>query len=111
MFHLKGNPNPPKLCVQEPWVEVFSDFKDVLEYTDLSSRQLATWITDQKGFSISESTVYRILRREGLVKNPEIKMAAGQEFHTKTTGPHSAAADGLPMPPTSGSWAGASTTW
>jgi len=59
-----------------------------VEYTDLSSRQLATWITDHKGFSVSESTVYRMLRREGLVKSPDMKMAAGKEFHTKTRGPH-----------------------
>jgi len=59
-----------------------------IEYTDLSSRQLATWITDHKGFSVSESTVYRMLRREGLVKSPDMKMAAGSEFHTKTRGPH-----------------------
>ena len=32
--------------------------------------------------------MYRILRREGLVKSPEIQLKAGQEYHRKTTGPH-----------------------
>jgi len=58
------------------------------EFPDLSSRQLSAWITDYEGFAVSESTVYRILRREGLVKRQEVQLAADKEYHTKTTGPH-----------------------
>ncbi len=53
-----------------------------------SSRHLAAWLTDHGGFSVSESTVYRLLRREGLVKPLELRMAAGKEYTRKTTGPH-----------------------
>jgi putative transposase len=58
------------------------------EYPDLSSRQLAYWITDNEGFGVSESTVYRILRREGLVKRQDIQVLAAKEYHNKTTRPH-----------------------
>jgi len=58
------------------------------QYTELSSRQLAVWITDNEGFAVSESTVYRILRREGLVKRQETQLKAAKEYHTKTTRPH-----------------------
>ena len=55
---------------------------------ELSCRQLAAWITDNRGFSVSESTVYRILRREGLVKSAEMQLKADKEYHRKTTSPH-----------------------
>jgi len=58
------------------------------ESPDLSSRQLSAWITDNEGFAVSESTVYRILRREGLVKRQETELTAAKEYHTKTTLPH-----------------------
>ena len=52
------------------------------------SRQLAAWLTDHRGLAVSASTVYRILRREGLVKRVEYQLAAGKEYQHKTTGPH-----------------------
>jgi putative transposase len=58
------------------------------ESPELSSRQLSAWITDNEGFAVSESTVYRILRREGLVKRQETQLTAANEYHTKTTRPH-----------------------
>ena len=81
-----GGGNPPwnKLTTKE----VDSVLSAARDMPDLSCRQLAAWITDNIGFSVSESTVYRILRREGLVKRPEMRLAAGKEYHRKTTGPH-----------------------
>jgi len=58
------------------------------EFPDLSSRQLSAWITDNEGFAVSESTVYRKLRKAGLVKRKETQLAAAKEYHTKTTRPH-----------------------
>ena len=58
------------------------------EMPELSCRHLAAWITDNQGFSVSESSIYRILVREGLVKSPEMQLAAGKEYHRKTTGPN-----------------------
>ena len=58
------------------------------ESPEWSSRQLATWIADHLGLSVGESTVYRILRREGLVKAPVMQLQTGKEYQRKTSGPH-----------------------
>ena len=58
------------------------------EMPEWRSRQLAAWLTDHRGLAVSASTVYRILRREGLVKRVEYQLAAGKEYQHKTTEPH-----------------------
>lgn len=58
------------------------------EMPEWRSRQLAAWLTDRKGLAVSESTVYRLLRQEGLVKATEQQLLAGKEYQHKTTGPH-----------------------
>jgi len=58
------------------------------EFPEWSSRQLATWITGHLRLSVGESTVYRLLKREGLVKPPEMQLLAGKEYQRKTSGPH-----------------------
>jgi transposase InsO family protein len=56
---------------------------------ELSSRELALRITDSRGWYVSESTVYRILKREGLIKAAELMgFKAGKEYHRKTRRTH-----------------------
>ena len=83
----------PKTRLGRPWNRIIpNEERRILavarEYPDLSSRQLSTWITDHEGFAVSESTVYRILKKEGLVKRQVMPPAAANEYHTKTTRPH-----------------------
>ena len=78
---------------RRPWNRITSEeggkvLAVARDFPELSSRQLATWITDNATFAVSESTVYRILRREGLVKRRDVQLVAGKEYHTKTTRPH-----------------------
>ena len=55
---------------------------------ELSLRQLALRLVDKYGCWVSESTVYRILRREGLVKRAEVKgFATDKEYYRKTRSP------------------------
>ena len=57
-------------------------------HPELSPRLLAVKITDEEGFSISESTVYRILKEEGLIApRPLPEMPAAKEWRHKTKRP------------------------
>jgi transposase InsO family protein/transposase-like protein len=56
---------------------------------ELSCRQLACKLTDSGDMYISESTVYRILKREGLIKPAEIiGFKAAKEYRCKTKRPN-----------------------
>jgi len=56
---------------------------------ELSCRQLAWQLVDEEKWYVSESTVFRILKREGLIKPAEIVgFKAGKEYHRKTKKPH-----------------------
>jgi len=86
---LEDQPDDPRI----PWNRLRPEEESTIlaaarEVTELSGRQLAVWLTDQEDFAVSPSTVYRILRREGLVKRPEMRMQAGKEYRQKTTAPH-----------------------
>lgn len=76
-----------------PWNKLSAEdeclvLTSAIEYPELSPRQLAFKITDD-GSYISESTVYRILKREGLIKPAQVKgFKASQEYHHKTKRPN-----------------------
>lgn len=58
-------------------------------YPAWSSREVATHIADEAGFTVSESTVYRILRRAGWIKPLKARtFPASAEYHSKTSRPN-----------------------
>jgi transposase InsO family protein len=83
------NGNHPRI----PWNKLSTEeeamvLDNALQFPELSPRQLGLKITDD-GLYISESTVYRILKREGLIKPAQIKgFKASHEYHHKTRRPN-----------------------
>ena len=88
-----GTGSPGRLIPGVPWNRLTDDERErVLEVARASpawsSRQIAAWITDHGGFSVSESSVFRILKHEGLVRRLELRQPAGSEYRHKTAAPH-----------------------
>ena len=81
----KGHPSPWNRLQPEEEALVLAAAR---QFPTWRGRQLAAWLTDHQGLAVSAATVYRILRREGLVKSPEMQLRAGKEYRHKTTGPH-----------------------
>jgi putative transposase len=60
-----------------------------LQQPDLSPRELACYVTDHAGFTVSEATVYRVLKRHGLNRSITlVGFPAGKQFRVKTTAPN-----------------------
>ena len=60
-----------------------------LEKPDLSPRELAVTFTDERGYFVSEASVYRLLKAHDLITSPAfIVIKAADEFHDKTTAPN-----------------------
>jgi transposase InsO family protein len=60
-----------------------------LQWPDLSPREVACQVTDHAGFTVSETTVYRVLKRHGLNRTITlVGFPASKEFRVKTTAPN-----------------------
>lgn len=82
---------PKRRAVNSQWNKIPDGHRQkvveiALDIPELSPRELAHHITDHKGFFISESSVYRILKQRGLITSPaHLLMRAADEFKDKTT--------------------------
>jgi putative transposase len=92
-YHDKGYDGlaPKKRCANSQWNKIPDSHRQKvveisLDLPELSPRELAFHITDNRGFFISESSVYRILKVRGLISSPaHLVMRADEEFKDKTT--------------------------
>jgi putative transposase len=58
-------------------------------WPERSPREVAFHVTDEEGFSVSESTVYRLLKQAGWIKPREVRtFPAGLEYAIKTRRPN-----------------------
>jgi transposase InsO family protein len=60
-----------------------------LLYPEWSSREIGCHVADMCGFTVSESTVYRILKEAGWIQPKEVRtFPAGEEYRVKTRRPN-----------------------
>lgn len=84
-----GKPQPKRV-----WNRIPDNVRDqivelALDEPDLSPRELAVTFTDTKGYFVSESSVYRLLKAHDLITSPAfIVVKAADEFKDKTTAPN-----------------------
>ena len=87
---LEDNPSGPSRV----WNRIPDDIRAAilelaLEATELSPRELAVRFTDERGYFVSEATVYRLLKAHDLITSPAfIVIKAASEFTNKTTRPN-----------------------
>ena len=80
-----------KSAPQSVWNMVCEKHRDAivdlaLDKPELSPRELAVNYTDNQHYFVSESTVYRLLKEQGLITSPAyILMEASDKFQTPTT--------------------------
>lgn len=78
-------PNPRQIWNRIPKAVKQEVVELALEHPDRSPRQIAWLFTDQKGYFISESSAYRILKGFDLVERPAFRvMSAADEFKHPT---------------------------
>jgi transposase len=77
-----------------PWNTILPDEREkiieiALLHPEWSSREIACHVTDNCGFSVSESTVYCVLKERGLIKPLDIMtFPASSEYKVKTRRPN-----------------------
>ena len=80
---------PPKVWSRVPKQRRDQILEMALGEPDLSPREITVKFTDQRGYYVSESTVYRILKQNNLITSPEfILMKAADRFQNPTTAPN-----------------------
>lgn len=72
-------PNPRQFWNRIPQKVRGQVVKVALEHPDQSSRQVAWLFTDEQGYFISESSVYRILKGYDLVESPAFRVITAKD--------------------------------